>query len=275
MDELDLLRKKTGMTIAKAWMLMVMTVISFFCFRYIFQFLNNQAISPVSFSSSQSRYIAMGLAMSIGCAIGYFINKKEQLSFKKVSLSSIFCCFLIAWAWCFTSPIIYDIMPLNIPKPPKVESLEPRFFITTIALVLMAILQIGIIGHGLLKNYSFKDVIFTVAAVSIIMITPQVVMSLVFQLLFLFPIYYRTASLILPILVVAVTNITEETIMIIFDADFSTNYVRTYFFQDTLMYSIGFIIAFLVIVGGVLYIKKCSKPIQWLKPEEDETIMIL
>jgi hypothetical protein len=275
MDELDLLRKKTGMTIAKAWMLMIITVIIFFCLRFIFQFLNNQSISPVSFSSNQSRYIAMGLAMSIGCTIGYFINKKERLSFKKVSIFSILCCLLISWAWCYTSPIIYDIMPLNIPKPPKIQGLEPRFFITTFALVLMVLLQIGIIGHGLLKNYPFKDVIFTVAAVSVIMITPQVVMSLVFEILFLFPIYYRTASLILPLFVVATVNITEETIMIITDADFSTNYVRTYFFQDTLTYSIGFIISLLVIIGGVFYIKKYSKPIQWLKPEEDETIMIM
>ena len=276
MNELDLLRKKTGMTIAKAWMLMATTIVIFILDNTAFKLLiNSKTISIKNFDGATFYFISLFVATFLGCVWGFFINKKQMPFFKNQSLLIWFWCIIIALVWAYISPVVFDILPMNIPKQKNPESLEIGSFFSLTSLLLFIILQIGIIGNGLLKNYALRQAIFTIMAVGIVMLNPIAVISIAFQTLFLFYIYYRTAAFQLPIFMVFIFGALEEILPLYFDANYSTNYIRNYFIQNNSVYYIGLVVCVSLIIGGLYYIKTHTKLIEWQRPEEDENIEFL
>ncbi len=274
MNEFDLLRKKTGMTIAKAWMLMVSVVVIFALSNGIFNMFFNA--NRGSFTMTSKEFIvyftAFNLSIFLGCLCGIFINKKQLPSFRNTTPSNYIWGFVIAMAWCYINPVILDFFPSN---PISLKDNKLLLLLGGVGMLLTITLQIGIIGHGLLRNYSFKNALFTVIAVSIIMLEPQSVIILVFYTLFLYYIYYRTASFQLIVFITTISVTTESFLPLYFDADYSINYVRTYFLQNETLYYIGFVFCVGLIITGLYYIKTHTKFIEWQRPDEDENITFL
>jgi len=276
MDELNLLRKKTGMTIAKAWMLMIICVVVLFLGGGILgamASINN--VKPETYLE-KGIFIIMLLIIGITSIWGYFINKKSIPLFKKTPLQIYFVCILIALSWSYISPLLLDFLPFSNVETENLERVEIEFLLGMILSLLFTILQIGIIGHGLLKNYLFKHVIFTVVAVSIVMVVPQAVIGLIFQTAIMFYIYYRTASFQLPLLISFSLILVEDICKIVWGNHVTIqNYVRIQLVPNPTLYQIGLLIAVLIILGGLYFIRKNTIPISWQRPEEDEDLVFL
>lgn len=276
MDELNLLRKKTGMTIAKAWMVMVTCVIVFMLGTIIIGgVLGYRKADPQEFMEN-GIFILMVLILILSSLWGFYINKKQLPFFNTPSVSITLVCIIISLAWSYISPIIVEFLPFNEKESDNIERVGIHFLLGVISSSLFTFLQIGVIGHGLLKNYLFKQVIFTVAAVSIVMVIPQAVVGMFFQTVIMFYIYYRTASFLLPIIMSITLSVVEYIFRIYLGNDIVTkNYIKFDFVQNNTVYYLGLLASIAIIIAGLLYIKKQTKVIEWQRPEEDENIAFL
>lgn len=273
MEELDLLRKKTGMTIAKAWILMMSGILFFILSAGAVGFM--AGFKKNAFNDVETFiFIALLSVLLLCCIWGFFINKKELPFFKKPSLVITLLCVVIILAWFYISPILYDLLPYDSKSTPK-DNIGFSLLEVLLSLAL-TVLQIGFIGHGLLKNYLFKQVLFTVAAMSIVFVIPQAVFGIAIQTLLMFYIYYRTASFQLPLLMTAILSISEVFFKRTLEIDTSNNnYVRTQLIQNDTLYYIGIAICLGIIAGGLYFIKTQTKTIEWQRPEEDENLAFL
>ncbi len=273
MNELDLLRKKTGMTIAKAWMLMATTIVilvlSIGIFNYFISV--NKTLTP-TLEDSIFYLTSYIFVFFLGSLSGFFVNKKQLPFFRKTTFLIYIWGFMIAIVWCYINPIILDLLPLN---PVSFKDNKIFLLLNMIVILFYIVLQIGIIGHGLLKNYTFRNALFTVIAVSITLIDPQSVLILIFYSSILYYIYYRTASFQLVIFIVTISATVETLLPVYFDANFTGNYVRNYFIQNNTLYYAGFVACVGLIIGGSYYIKTHTQLIEWQRPEEDENIEFL
>lgn len=276
MDELNLLRKKTGMTIAKAWMLMIICVAVLFLGGGILGAMagiNN--VSPEAYLEKWI-FLIMLLIISISSIWGYFINKKQLPLFHKTSIKIYLLSLIIALSWSYISPLVLDFLPFNSTETESLERVEVELFLGIILSQFFTMLQIGVIGHGLLKNYLFKQVIFTVVAVSIVMVIPQAVIGLLFQTAIMFYIYYRTASFQLPLLMTLSFSLVEYACKLTWGYDVTIkNYIRINLVPNPTLYQIGLLVAILIIIGGLYLIRKNTSPIVWQRPEEDESLAFL
>lgn len=276
MDELNLLRKKTGMTIAKAWMLMIICVTVLFLGGGVLGAMagmNN--VNPEAYLE-RGIFLIMLLIIGISSVWGYFINKKQLPLFRKTSLKIYLLCLLTALSWCYISPLVLDILPFNTKEAESLESVEVDLFLGVILSQFFTVLQIGVIGDGLLKNYLFKQVIFTVVAVSIVMVIPQAVIGLIFQTAIMFYIYYRTASFQLPLLMTLLFSLAEYACRITWGYDVTIkNYIRINLVPNPMLYQIGLIVSVLIIIVGLYFVRKNTSPIVWQRPEEDESLAFL
>lgn len=276
MDDLNLLRKKTGMTIGKAWMLMVSCVIVFLLGSALIGGIVGYRNGDSNELVEKGIFIVLLLILFIASLWGFFINKKQIPFFKPSTFFVTLICTIIALAWSYISPIIVDFFPFNETEAENIERMGVEFFLGILLSIFFTFLQIGVIGHGLLKNYLFKEVLFTVAAVSIVMVVPQAVIGLIFQTLILFYIYYRTASFQLPLLMTVIFIVVEDSFKWIWGQDIPTkNYIKIHLIQNDNLYYLGLLIAISIIFVGLFFIKKQTTPIAWQRPEEDEEIAFL
>lgn len=269
MDELDLLRKKTGMTIGKAFTVVFTLVFITFAISVFFGILFGENKSEAVKLVEDNVFILLLIIFLLGNIWAYFINKKELPFFRKTPISIILISIVVALAYAYISPAIIDIYPFSNKEKETLENISVTNILTLLISIFFTSLQIGFIGHGLLKNYQFKQAIFTVAAVSIMFFVPQAVIGLMFQSMIMFYIYYRTASFQLPIIITIIFSLVEDFLKFIYGYDISKeNYIRTYLVQDNTLYFAGLVACVCVIFGGLYYIKKQTKTIEWQSSEE-------
>ncbi|AFK03512.1 hypothetical protein Emtol_2375 [Emticicia oligotrophica DSM 17448] len=276
MEDWQFLQKKTGMTIAKAWMMMVTCIIVFFLGAGIFgalAALQNKNIEQVI---NDWVFGLLILILLISSLIGFFINKKQLPAFQRVSPIVYVISLVIAFAWAYIHPIVVDFLPFNEVESKNIQNLGPSFILGAISALMFTTLQIGVIGHGLLTNYLFKQVIFTVAAVSIVMVVPQAVIGLFIQTLIMFYIYYRTAAFQLPLLMTLSFSVLEDIFKYKINHDVPTkNYIRLYLIGNESVYYMGLLIAIISILGGLYLIKKHTLEIIWQKNDSERNIEFL
>ncbi len=272
MNEFDLLRKKTGMTIAKAWMLMLSGIFVFLLLAVAIGFYNGYKKNVML----DAEILVFGVLIAIICLCclwGFFINKKQLPFFNKPTPESIILSVIVALAWFYISPIINDLLPYESKSSDKRTDL-PLLFESLLSLS-FAVLQIGVIGHGLLKNYQFGKVLFTVAAMSIIFVVPQAVVGMALQTLLMFYVYYRTASFQLPVLMSLVISILEEFFRRVLKINISYNNFIKSLIDNTTVYYLGLVLCVALIAMCFFYIKKRTQVIAWQRPDEDESMAFL
>jgi hypothetical protein len=221
-------------------------------------------------------FILMVLILSLSSLWGFYINKEQLPFFNIPSILVVLVCIMISLAWSYISPIIVEFFPFNEKESDNIERVGIHFLLGVLSSTLFTFLQIGIIGHGLLKNYLFKQVIFTVAAVSIVMVIPQAVIGLFFQTAIMFYIYYRSASFLLPLMMTVIFNIVEDIFKFNLGNNIVTrNYIKFDFVQNDTLYFTGLAACIAIIIGGLYFIKTQTKVIAWQRPEEDEDLAFL
>lgn len=269
MDDLELIQKKTGMTIGTAWILMFSSIAVLFLCGVVF------GIYMAAKGGKQGMGQAVDFVMiSLVCSfllfagIGFLINKKEKFYTQKVKPEVILWAVLIAILWGFVSSFFMDYFPKYDGMAP-IGELTNNWVFGVLLNSAMIIFQIGVIGHGLLRNYELRRAMITISFVCITFYIPAAVISLVLQSMILLYIYYRTESF----WVVYACSILMFTPQYLFKYIFNApainfNFWRVYILPNDTIY---YVLLVLSLVGiGVLLrqIKAKTVLIKWLKEYE-------
>ncbi len=186
--------KKRGMTVGKAWMLFLLLMIMYFVVGAIQGYQQLQ--------KNSSNYNVDGntlLILSIGgvfiiSIIGYFINQKELPYFSGLSVKALLLALLVSFLVRFISSI-FEELPLSFVEQENMKfMLESNYFLFVLPSALLIFLQIGVIGHGLLRNYDLTPAVATACLISLINFEPKAVLSTAFLVgVFMF-FYYKIKS---------------------------------------------------------------------------------
>jgi hypothetical protein len=267
MEGIDLLRKKTGMTIGMALMLMFGSMFFIFMLAGIYGGINGYTQEKLDQQAAiDLTLVAMLISFCVFSVIGFYVNKKELFHTKKPDIYIVFMGFLIGILWSLVSTIFADYY--NIDKR-VTAGMSNTWWFSFLTNCLFVLLQIGIIGHGLLRNYDFKKTLFTSSFLCVSLFLPAAVISMVFQTGILLFIYYRTASFYFVVLI----SIIMFSPFYIFKSlygfqNISYNYLRLEVFKNDTVYY-GFWLACIIALIFCLYlVYKNTKEIAWLRETE-------
>jgi hypothetical protein len=211
MKDIDLLRKKTGMTIGTALMLMFGAMFSIFIIAGLYGIIKGfKGQKPGSGDAIDLTLTAMVISFAIFSVIGFYVNKKEKFCTNRVGVFTILMGSLVGLLWFVVSSVFYDFYNLN--NSINTDGISNTWWFSMAINTVFVLLQIGIIGHGLLRNYDFKKALLVSSIMCVSMFMPAAVISLVFQTGILLFLYYRTASFYL-VLAISVVIYTPEYIL--------------------------------------------------------------
>ncbi len=268
MNELDLLATKKGMTFGKAWMLIFFTFISLFFVGMAAGFISAaNKIDPKSMSIYTLTGISFGISSTIAIVWGYFINLREWPFFKKQNVEVVVLCLFSGFLIRFLSSGFEEI-PLFLIQEEAIRQVSGKPVINFLTLLGVLTLQIGIIAHGLFRNYPFQKVVVTVLVLSVVQLEPRTIISLVAVALLLMIVYYLTASFHLVMAIIFIYAGIEFVFSVIygFDPASNNNYRHVLIHNDPLYYALMFLSTALL-VWSLFRIKKIAKGITWRRDE--------
>ena len=269
MNDLDLLKKKTGMTIGTAWVLMFSSVALLFLSGFIYGIMHAQSKKPISMSESTDMImIFMVLSFLVFAMIGFYVNKKELPYFSKVSSKVMLILFVVAMCWSVISSVFLDYFQVS-ESMDKVAGFSRSWWFAIILNTSMIIFQIGVLGHGLLRNYSLKKSMIAISFICIVFYMPAAVSSMVIQSMILLYIYYRTSSFWVVLLTSTLMFVPEYIFRGMYDMPkFNYNYYKNIVMPSPTVYYSVCCFAVLALVPALWYLKKQTQTIQWEKEDE-------
>jgi hypothetical protein len=264
--EIDLLPKKKGMTIGNAFMLMISCVT-------VFAFLAGGTLLILKLSNAKVDlnddwiFLALVISFITNSLWGYRMNSKELPFFDKIKYSELKYLIIIALATYYLTSVFSEINLIRDTQRARIidEPSLAKVLIDATITICFVFFQIGIIGHGLLKNYAFQKAILVILFLSICFISPSTVLGIGCQGAILFFIYYRTASFN-AVLFTLFFMLIPDYILWFTVGKKDLNVLRLDVFHgNTLMYGIGWIIALLLLIWTIIKLKTNSKEINWRK----------
>ena len=268
MDDLDLIKKKTGMTIGTAWILMFSSVALMFLLGFGYGITSAVSKEPISMSNSVDLVmIVMVLSFLTFALIGFFINKKELPYFAKVAPKVLLILFVIAMLWNIIASLFMDYF-INKEMMNKLEGISRTWWFTTILNISMMIFQIGVIGHGLLRNYNLKKSMIAISFICIVFYMPAAVTSMIIQSMILLYVYYRTASFLMVLLTSTMMYMPDYFYRGVFDIQqFNYNFYKNEILPSHTVYYVVWVLAIFALMGALWYLKQNTKVIKWEREE--------
>lgn len=277
MEELNLLRKRTGMTVARAWMLMIGVFVLFFSISVVVGIIQGIAQAKTGVKTNidilvNGVFLGLTLCFSIGSWVGYRINKKDVAKLKKMSLKDLLLSVGLAVCLSYILSFLAEILRLEMKNEEMIGGFMKWF--APFMSVIMTYFQVGVIGHGLLRNYTFRESLLTVLFLCVILMVPAGVISWAFLSVIFFFIYYRTQNITIPLfltLLVYYLDLIIKEILKIDYVSFENYYRRIIPLNDTLFYlSIVVVLGFIFFLVNKIVEGKNVK--QWRNEEEYEDI---
>ncbi|MBP6620018.1 MAG: hypothetical protein KA188_07170 [Leadbetterella sp.] len=269
MDDLDLIKKKTGMTIGTAWILMFSSMALMFLLAVVYGILG--FVNKKTFSMNNSVdlvMVVMVLSFLIFALIGFFINKKELPYFAKVSPKILLILFVIAMLWSVIASFFLDYY-LNKEKMEQMEGISRTWWFAIILNTSMMIFQIGVIGHGLLRNYNLKKSMIAISFICIVFYMPAAVSSMIIQSMILLYVYYRTASFLMVLYTSTLMFMPDYLYRSIFEIhQLNYNFYKNEIFPSPAVYYVVWVLAIFALSGALWYLKQNTKVIKWERDEE-------
>lgn len=204
-----------GMTIFKAFLLVFLCVSLIHVIGFLFQvgfvygFIESYIHNTAKISMRPNAYGQL-ISYSVFILIGWKINNYEKPLFSKSGFSDYLKIVILGILWIVFCIFLNDLVKTkNIGTVAVNQDFKEYFDFTgslrNVNSILYGLFYIGVLGHGLLKNYNFKKIIIVLAFFSLPVLHPTVVLQFLFLNLILIFIYYHTRAfqLILAFLVVA------------------------------------------------------------------------
>lgn len=277
MEELNLLRKRKGMTISRAWMLMIGVFVLFFLLSVVAGII--QGVAQAQSGEKANMYILVNgiflgltLCFSIGSWVGYRINKKDVAKLQKMTAKELFLSVVLVICLSYILAFLTDALRLDMKNGEMIGGFMKWF--GPLMSVVMTYFQVGVIGHGLLRNYSFRESILTVLFLCMILTVPAAVISWAFVSVIFFYVYYRTQNITIPLvltLLVYYLDLIMKEILSIDYVSFENYYRRVIPIKDTLFY-VSLVVVLVAIMFLVYKIVEGKNVKQWRNEEEYEDI---
>jgi hypothetical protein len=261
------------MTIGTAWILMFSSIIVLFAFGVVIGIINGffKTKNP---NVNLFDAIMLGmLASFIICGIiGFYQNKKELFFTHAVSKPILLVSLLMGFLWSYISSILFDYYSIN-PEASKMSlGLSGTWWFAILLNVALVVFQIGVIGHGLLRNYPFNKALITVCFISVSFFVPAAVVAMIFQSLILFFLYHRTASFWLVLVVSNLMYLPSYFGRYIFGGNEVTrNFYKLDILPNAQMYYLVWVICLIALVFSAFWINKKAKVIDWQRASEYES----
>jgi hypothetical protein len=264
--EIDLLPKKKVMTIGNAFMLMISCVT-------LFAFLAGGALLILKLSKAKIElnddwiFLALVISFIINSFWGYRINGKQLPFFNEFKFSELIYLIIIALATYYLTSVFSEINLIRDTKRVRIidEPSLAKVFIDATITICFVFFQVGIIGHGLLKNYAFQKAVLVILFLSICFISPSTVLGIGCQGAILFFIYHRTASFN-AVLFTLFFMLIPDYILWFTVGKKDLNILRLDVFHgNTLMYGIGWILVLVILIWAIFKLKSITKEIDWQK----------
>lgn len=269
MNDLDLLKKKTGMTIGTAWVLMFSSVALLFLSGFIYGIMLSQSKKTISMTESTDMImIFMVLSFLVFATIGFYVNKKELPYFSNVSSKVMMILFVVAICWSVISSIFLDYFMMS-EEMNKMTGFSKSWWFATILNASMIIFQIGVLGHGLIRNYTLKKSMIAISFICIVFYMPAAVSSMVIQSMILLYIYYRTASFWVVLLTSTLMYVPEYIFREIYAMPkLNYNYYKNVIMPSTSVYYTVWAFAVLGLITALWYLKQNTQVIKWERDDE-------
>jgi hypothetical protein len=260
-----LFQKKKGMTISKAWIL--------FLSLFIFYIIGGAIVGVLEAMGKKqenpfevSIYISI-VAVIILSLIGYFINCKELPRFKSISLLNVTTAITLAICFRIATSIIEDL-PFSMIEQAQLEQFAKlSYFAVATQSIMLILFQVGVIGHGLLRNYDLTSAMLTTALVSLINFEPKSIITMILFISLLLYVYYKTASFQMVVIITAFYMFMDYFLKPFFDFKIidSNNWRTVIIANDTAYYAI---LALCVLCIAIIlkFISKL-KPLDWRRTE--------
>jgi hypothetical protein len=196
--------KLSGMTIFKAFMLVFFCVSLIHCIGLFFQagflfgFLDSSVHSTAKINLKPNTY-GYFIAYTMFILIGLRVNNFDLPIFEKSNLTGYFKILVLSILWIVFCIFLNDLVTTKNIGTVVVNQDFKGYFdfkesLRNINSLLYIVFYIGILGHGLLKNYNFNRVVIVLAFCSLPFLHPTIVLQYLFLNLILIFIYYHTRA---------------------------------------------------------------------------------
>lgn len=196
MNELEFLKKRKGMTMANAWMLIFASIGFLIVLMVAFVYYNKRiAQKDAEFEVEYILYTFV-LTFSLVSLLGIYKINKELPYFKAIRNSDFLSVLLISVTWIIFSSVFDEFASLfqSDSKDKNDVFTHSRWILDIFVSFSFALFQIGVISHGLFKNYPFKKAIITIFFSGLAFILPHIALPMAFQGLMFAIIYYVLGS---------------------------------------------------------------------------------
>ncbi|HLO46659.1 MAG TPA: hypothetical protein VK175_20115 [Leadbetterella sp.] len=196
MNDLEFLKKRKGMTIANAWMLLFTCIGFLIVLMVAFVYYNKRIVQKDAEFGVEYILYAFVLTFFSVSLLGIWLINKEFPRFKSIKNSDFFNVILISMTWIIFSTVFDEFASLfeSDSKDKNDVFSHSRWILDILVSVSFALFQIGVISHGLFKNYSFKKAIITIFFSGLVFIIPHIALPMAFQGLMFAIIYYALGS---------------------------------------------------------------------------------
>lgn len=269
MNDLDLLKKKTGMTIGTAWVLMFSSMALMFLLSFAYGIASFINKTPITTGNSMDVVmLVMVMSFLVFALVGFYINKKELPYNNNVSKRTMCILFIIAMLWSVISSIFLDYFISNEAMD-QVQGISKTWWFAIILNTALMIFQIGVLGHGLLRNYNLKKSMIAISFICIVFYMPAAASSMVIQSMILLYIYYRTASFLMVLLTSTVMYMPQYIFRGIYNiSKLNYNFYKNEIFHSDSVYYIVWVLAIFALIVALWFFKQNTKTIKWERDED-------
>ncbi|MBP6620019.1 MAG: hypothetical protein KA188_07175, partial [Leadbetterella sp.] len=213
-----------GMTIFKAFLLVFLCVIFihvigfFFKVGFLYSLFESYFHNSVVVKNQLNTYSYI-ISYFVFTLIGFRINNYEIPFFSKLSFFSYFIVIILGALWFIIDLFLIDLFLMKYLGKVTFKMVERNYFdlkgiMRYLASFLSVAFTIGAIGHGLLRNYTFRSVTLVLVSFSLFFLNPILVFELLLQNLILIYIYYQFQAFQLCLLFVFTRLVMEVLIVL-------------------------------------------------------------
>ena len=265
------------MTIFKAFLLVFLCVIVIHCIGFfykagfiysIFKTLVNDN-SDVQIRLNTYSYI---ISYSIFIFIGLRVNNNEMPYFKSSKLSDYLKVFALGALWNVVSIFLIQLVGDNSVGNVKVNQDFTEFFglkglLRPLAFIMSIVFLIGIIGHGLLRNYNLMTTMFVVSFFALPYLNPILVVNYMIMNMLLVYIYYYSKAFQLLLIFAVVASLAEYAFAFFYSPDELRygNIVKDHLTGDSVFYYLFVAFVIIVFLWILFSFKNSKKTNSWLK----------
>lgn len=270
---------KKGMTIFKAFLQMFLCVIFIHIIGFFYEagflyslFESYFHNSPVV--KNQLNTYSYLISYFVFTLIGFRINNYEIPIFSKLSFLPYFIVIILGAFWFIIDLFLIDLFLMKYLGKVPFKMVDRNYFdlrgiMRYLASFLSVAFTIGAIGHGLLRNYTFRSVALVLVSFSLFFLNPILVFELLLQNLILIYIYYQFQAFQLCLLFVF-TRLVMEVLIVLrysYHSMLYENVIKNEIIGNQTLYYLFIVIVFFLFLYILYSFRNLKKTHTWLRKD--------